>query len=43
METERLNENGKRMVAWNGHISDEEGAVWCMVVEDEAGYSPMTG
>ena len=43
METERLNENGKRMVAWNGHISDEEGAVWCMVVEDEAGYRPMTG
>ena len=43
METERLNEDGKRMVAWNGHISDDVGAIWCMVVEDEAGYRPMTG
>ena len=42
-EEKRLNENGKRMVAGNGHISDEEGVVWCTVVEDEAGYRPMTG
>tara|TARA_A100001391_G_scaffold198024_1_gene179120 strand:+ start:651 stop:977 length:327 start_codon:yes stop_codon:yes gene_type:complete len=42
-EEKRLNEDGKRMVAWNGHISDDVGAIWCMVVEDEAGYRPMTG
>ena len=42
-EEKRLNEDGKRMVAWNGHVSDDVGAVWCMVVEDEAGYRPMTG
>jgi hypothetical protein len=22
-EEKRLNENGKRMVAWNGHVSDD--------------------
>ena len=42
-EEKRLNEDGKRMVAWTGHISDDVGAIWCMVVEDEAGYRPMTG
>ena len=42
-EEKRLNEDGKRMVAWNGHISDDVGAIWCMVVEDRAGYKAMTG
>ena len=37
------NDNGKRMVAWNGHLTDEVGVIWCMVTEDESGYRPMTG
>jgi len=47
-EEERLgkqmkDENGKRMVAYNAQMTDAFGYVWCMVVEDEAGYRPMTG
>jgi len=38
-----MNMNGKRMVAYNAHMTDEHGVIWCMVVEDEAGYRPMTG
>lgn len=37
------NEQGKRMVAYNAQMTDAVGYVWCMVVEDEAGYRPMTG
>ncbi len=43
METKRLNDNGKRMVAYNAYMTDDEGVIWCMVVEDEAGFRPMTG
>jgi len=47
-EQERLDkqlrdENGKRMVAYNAHMTDEHGVIWCMVSEDTAGYRPMTG
>tara|TARA_R100001443_G_scaffold21560_1_gene33821 strand:- start:378 stop:722 length:345 start_codon:yes stop_codon:yes gene_type:complete len=47
-EQERLDkqlrdENGKRMVAYNAHMTDERGVIWCMVSEDTAGYRPMTG
>ena len=47
-ERERLDrqirdENGKRMVAWNAHMTDEHGVIWCMVSENEMGYRPMTG
>ena len=33
----------KGMVAYNAQMTDAFGYVWCMVVEDEAGYRPMTG
>jgi hypothetical protein len=36
-------ENGNRMVAYNAHETDDNGVIWCMVVENEAGYRPMTG
>jgi len=47
-EQERLDKQmkdryGKRMVAYNAHITDDNGVIWCMVVEDERGYRPMTG
>jgi len=35
--------NDRRMVAYNAYMTDDEGVIWCMVVEDEAGYRPMTG
>jgi hypothetical protein len=35
--------DGKRMVAWNGDLTDENGIIWCMVKEDTPGYFPMTG
>lgn len=31
------------MVAWNGHVSNDVGIVWCMVEENEPGYRPMEG
>lgn len=33
----------KRMVAWNGHIIDDVGVIWCMVVENEPNYRQMIG
>ena len=33
----------KKRVAWNGYMTDEHGVIFCMVVEDQAGYIPMTG
>ena len=36
-------ENGNRMVAYNAYETDGNGVIWCMVVENEAGYRPMTG
>jgi cation transport regulator ChaB len=42
MEDKR-NENGNRMVAYNAYETDNNGVIWCMVVENEAGYIPMTG
>ena len=36
-------ENGNRMVAYNAYETDDNGVIWCMVVENEAGYRPMTG
>ena len=47
-EQERLDkqlrdENGKRMVAFDAHVTDARGVIWCMVSEDTAGYRPMTG
>lgn len=41
--TEQFTLNGKRTVAYNCHEEDETGIIFCMVVEDEAGYRPMTG
>lgn len=35
--------NDRRMIAYNAHMTDDEGVIWCMVVENEAGYRPMTG
>ena len=48
LEQERLdkqmkNDNGNRMVAWNAHMANDVGVIWCMVTENEAGYQPMTG
>ena len=37
------NKGGKRIVAYNAHMTDVAGVIWCMVIEDEAGYRPMTG
>ena len=34
---------GNRIIAWNGHVADEVGFIWCMVTENVAGYQPMTG
>ena len=31
------NENGNRMVAYNAYETDDNGVIWCMVVENEAG------
>ena len=39
----KINKRDKRMVAWNAHTTDDVGVIWCMVIEDEAGYRPMTG
>ena len=33
----------ERMVAWNGHVSDDEGIIWCMVEENKPGYMKMVG
>ena len=33
----------KRVVVYNAHMCDEYGVIWCEVVEDEAGFRPMTG
>ena len=32
-----------RMVAYNGHVSNEHGIIWCMVEENKPGYLQMTG
>ena len=37
------NRDGKRMVAYNAHMTDVVGVIWCEVEEDTAGYRPMTG
>ena len=31
------------MVAYNAHEADDTGIIWCTVLENEAGYRPMTG
>ena len=43
LEKQMKNAEGKRIVAYNAHVSDDVGIIWCTVVEDEAGYYPMTG
>ena len=35
--------NGNKMVAYNAYMADDVGVIWCMVVENEAGYRPMIG
>ena len=35
--------HGKRAIAWNGDLTDENGFIWCTVKEDTPGYIPMTG
>jgi hypothetical protein len=32
-----------RTIAYNGHVTDDIGIIWCTVIENEAGYRPMTG
>jgi hypothetical protein len=32
-----------RMIAYNGHETNDIGIIWCTVIENEAGYCPMTG
>lgn len=34
---------GNRMCYYNAHEADERGMIVCMVVENTAGYRPMTG
>ena len=34
---------GKRMCVFNAHETDKIGVIWCEVIENEAGYRPMTG
>ena len=33
----------ERWIAWNGHVSNEHGIIWCIVKENKPGFYPMMG
>jgi len=38
-----ITELNERWIAWNGHVSNEHGIIWCIIKENKPGYYPMMG